>query len=82
MLNCYSGSSGHSTGLAGAPKTSWPELVGLTAGEAEKKVKEDFPKAEIQVVPPNHFVTMDYRTSRVRIHVDSSGKVERPPRTD
>ncbi|KAL9426226.1 hypothetical protein AB3S75_033076 [Citrus x aurantiifolia] len=58
---------------------TWPGLVGLTAEEAEKKIKEERPGAQVQVVPPNSFVTMDFRHNRVRLYVDSSGKVERPP---
>ncbi|KAA8516394.1 hypothetical protein F0562_016687 [Nyssa sinensis] len=62
------------------PKTTWPEVVGLTVEEAERKIKEDMPRAQFQVVPPNHFVTMDYRTERVRLFIDSSGNVSHPPR--
>ena len=40
-------------------KTSWPELVGVIAEEAEKKIKEDISGVEIQVVPPDSFVTAD-----------------------
>ncbi|XP_059647103.1 subtilisin inhibitor CLSI-I-like isoform X2 [Cornus florida] len=61
-------------------KTTWPEVVGLTADEAEMKIKKEKPRIQIQVVPPDHFVTMDFRTNRVRLYVDSSGKVVQPPR--
>ncbi|WJX30795.1 hypothetical protein P8452_19292 [Trifolium repens] len=60
-------------------KTSWPELVGVTAEEAERKIKEEKSGAEIQVVPPDSFVTADYRTQRVRLYVDESNKVIRTP---
>ncbi|MCH91465.1 subtilisin inhibitor 1-like [Trifolium medium] len=60
-------------------KTSWPELVGVTAVEAEKKIKEEMSGAEIQVVPADSFVTADYRTARVRLYVDESNKVIRTP---
>ncbi|KAM7526374.1 hypothetical protein LguiA_016276 [Lonicera macranthoides] len=60
------------------PKT-WPEVVGMAAEEAEKKIKEEMPRALIKIIPQDHFVTMDYRTDRVRIFVDPSGKVARPP---
>uniref|UniRef100_A0A5B7CAU7 Putative subtilisin inhibitor CLSI-I n=1 Tax=Davidia involucrata TaxID=16924 RepID=A0A5B7CAU7_DAVIN len=73
-----SGSQEHMCGSN--TKTTWPEVVGLTAEEAERKIKEDMPRAQIQVVPPNHFVTMDYRGDRVRLFIDSSGKVSQPPR--
>lgn len=60
-------------------KTSWPELVGVTAEEAEKKVKEEVTGIEIQVVPPGNFVTADFRTNRVRLYVDEANKVIRTP---
>lgn len=75
--------SGFYGGLEGnnsVVKESWPELVGLMAAEAEKKIKEEKPGVVVQVIGPNCFTTMDFNTGRVRLHVDSSGKVERPPR--
>ncbi|KAF9679946.1 hypothetical protein SADUNF_Sadunf06G0068600 [Salix dunnii] len=62
------------------PKSTWAELVGLTAEEAERKIKEEKPGAQIQVVQPDCLVTMDFRQNRVRLHVDSYGKIERAPR--
>ncbi|KAK3226329.1 hypothetical protein Dsin_006191 [Dipteronia sinensis] len=63
-----------------AAKREWPELVGLTAEEAEKKIKEDKPGVHVHVVQSNCFITMDFRQDRVRLFVDHSTKVERPPR--
>ncbi|KAJ8899797.1 hypothetical protein K2173_019497 [Erythroxylum novogranatense] len=60
-------------------RTTWPDLVGVTVEEADRKIKEDMPGAQIQVVPPNCFVTMDLRNNRVRLYVDSAGKVARAP---
>ncbi|XP_020238744.1 subtilisin inhibitor CLSI-I [Cajanus cajan] len=60
-------------------KTSWPELVGVTAEEAEKKIKEEMSGVEIQVVPPGYFVTADFKPQRVRLYVDESNKVNRTP---
>lgn len=60
-------------------KTSWPELVGVSAEEAERKIKEEKPEAEIQVVPHDSFVTADYKIQRVRLYVDESDKVVRVP---
>ncbi|XP_057497964.1 subtilisin inhibitor CLSI-I-like isoform X1 [Actinidia eriantha] len=65
---------------SGTAKTTWPELVGLAAEEAEKKIKEEMPGARVQVVPPNCFVTMDFNQRRVRLHVDSARKVAQTPR--
>ncbi|TYH22294.1 hypothetical protein ES288_A04G116200v1 [Gossypium darwinii] len=61
-------------------KGEWPELVGLTPEEAERKIKEDMPRVQIQVVQANCFVTMDFNHGRVQLYLDPSGKVERPPR--
>ncbi|GFY93219.1 hypothetical protein Acr_08g0016290 [Actinidia rufa] len=69
-----------SFGSGTAPKTTWPELVGLAAEEAEKKIKEEMPGARVQVILPNCFVTMDFNQRRVRLHVDSVGKVAQTPR--
>ena len=65
---------------AAAAKNSWPEVVGLSSEEAKKKISEDKPGANVQVVPADSFVTMDYRTDRVRVFVDSSDKVTKAPR--
>ncbi|KAL5078186.1 hypothetical protein RYX36_017170 [Vicia faba] len=71
---------GHGTNPPQGPtKTSWPELVGVSAEEAERKIKEEKPEAEIQVVPQGSFVTADYKFQRVRLYVDESNKVVRAP---
>ncbi|XP_057778092.1 subtilisin inhibitor CLSI-I-like [Salvia miltiorrhiza] len=70
------GESGNQPG-----KTAWPEVVGLTTEVAEKKIKEEVATGtQVHVVPSDSFVTMDFRTDRVRIFIDSSGKVVRPPK--
>ncbi|XP_058110976.1 subtilisin-chymotrypsin inhibitor-2A-like [Magnolia sinica] len=75
------GAGSRRVALDTAPKREWPEVVGLTVEEAKKKIKEDMPMARFQVVLPNCFVTMDFDLGRVRLYVDSSNKVARPPRT-
>ncbi|WCJ28336.1 Subtilisin inhibitor [Euphorbia peplus] len=77
-LGSQSTASSEPRKMPGGRKT-WPELVGLTAEEAERKIKEEMGRATVQVVPPNCFVTMDFRSERVRLYIDSSGKVARPP---
>ncbi|XP_058782637.1 subtilisin inhibitor-like [Vicia villosa] len=62
-----------------AAKTSWPELVGVTADEAEKKIKEEMPEAEIEVLPDDSDVSLDYIFQRVRLFVDESNKVIETP---
>ncbi|OVA17808.1 Proteinase inhibitor I13 [Macleaya cordata] len=69
----------HHQGGGGGPKTNWPELVGSSVEEAQKKIKEDMAMVEFQVVPPDHFVTMDFIQRRVRLYLDSSGKIARTP---
>ncbi|KAL0338289.1 UNVERIFIED_CONTAM: Subtilisin inhibitor CLSI-I [Sesamum angustifolium] len=64
-----------------AGKSRWAEVVGLTAEEAERKIKEEMPAGtHIYALPSDSYVTMDFRTDRVRIFTDSSGKVSTPPR--
>ncbi|KAK2972323.1 hypothetical protein RJ640_014381 [Escallonia rubra] len=55
--------------------TIWPELVGLTSEAAEEIIKQDMPSAVVRVIPQDCDVTADYRTNRVRIFIDSAGKV-------
>jgi hypothetical protein len=61
-------------------KTSWPELVGVTAEEAKKKIKEELAGADIKVVPQGSFITFDLRYQRVQLFVDESNKVVEIPR--
>lgn len=64
----------------GSGKSAWPEVIGLTAEEAERKIKEETSaNTRVHVVPHDSFVTMDFRTDRVRIFVDSSDNVVRSP---
>jgi hypothetical protein len=52
-------------------KTSWPELVGKSIKEAREIILKDKPDANIVVLPAGSQVTLDYRTDRVRIFVDT-----------
>ncbi|KAK8955217.1 hypothetical protein KSP40_PGU013392 [Platanthera guangdongensis] len=56
-------------------RNNWPEVVGLTGEDAKKRIKEEDPGFQLQIVGPDRMVTMDFRTDRVRIYVDSEGKV-------
>ncbi|AES69036.1 putative proteinase inhibitor I13, potato inhibitor I [Medicago truncatula] len=60
-------------------RRNWSELVGVTAEEAERKIKEEMNGVEIRVVPPGYFVTADYNTQRVRLYVDQSNKLIKTP---
>ncbi|XP_071691751.1 subtilisin inhibitor-like [Rutidosis leptorrhynchoides] len=66
---------------ASSAKTNWPELVGWKADDAEKKIKEEMPRATVQVVPHDSFVTMDFKSTRVRLYVDSAQTIVKEPRT-
>jgi len=58
----------------------WPELVGLAGSEAKRIVKEVGGGIKVvHVLPENSMVTMDFRLDRVRIFVDSEGRVSRVP---
>jgi succinyl-CoA synthetase beta subunit len=59
----------------GGNKTSWPELVGKSVEEAKKVILKDKPEAKIIVVLAGSIVTMDYRTDRVRLFVDTVAEV-------
>jgi hypothetical protein len=61
----------------GGEKTSWPELVGKCVKEAKEVILMDKPDAKIVVVPAGSPVTMDYRTDRVRLFVDTVVEVPR-----
>jgi hypothetical protein len=60
----------------------WPECVGLT-GAACKILIEATGSSDlmgnIQIIPEDYMVTMDFRTDRVRIFVDGDGLVARIP---
>ncbi|CAN6358241.1 unnamed protein product, partial [Urochloa humidicola] len=55
----------------GEKKTSWPEVVGLPVEEAKKIILKDMSDADIVVLPAGSPVTMDFRSNRVRIFVDT-----------
>lgn len=62
--------SGLRGGLQGSNsmvKESCPELVGLMADEAKKKIKEEKPRVVVQSIEPGCLVTMDFNTGRVRL---------------
>ncbi|CAL4960440.1 unnamed protein product [Urochloa decumbens] len=59
---------------------SWPQVVGLTAREAESRIKGDCPGVYCQVVSVNQLLTLAYSSNRVRIKVDRYGRVVKVPR--
>ena len=59
----------------------WPEksLVGHTGEDAKLAILEVEPTLSVQILPEDTMMSMDYRSSRVRIYVDVNGKVVRQP---
>ncbi|KNA20995.1 hypothetical protein SOVF_047460 [Spinacia oleracea] len=61
-------------------KKSWPELVGKDGNEAAGIIKsENCSVKNVVVLPEGSPVTKDYRTDRVRVFVDTCGKVSSTP---
>eukprot|EP00245_Coleochaete_scutata_P007484 TRINITY_DN22907_c0_g1_i1.p2 TRINITY_DN22907_c0_g1~~TRINITY_DN22907_c0_g1_i1.p2 ORF type:complete len:206 (-),score=45.83 TRINITY_DN22907_c0_g1_i1:366-956(-) len=62
-------------------KREWPELVGMRGEDAKAAVEQESPRGlKVYLVPHDAFVTMDYRTDRLRIYVDQKGVVSSVPR--
>mmetsp|Transcript_19747 Transcript_19747/g.55801 ORF Transcript_19747/g.55801 Transcript_19747/m.55801 type:complete len:123 (+) Transcript_19747:91-459(+) len=61
-------------------KSSWPEVVGMSGEDAKAAILADDDSLKVQVVPEGSMMTMDYRLDRVRVFVDSNGKVTQEPR--
>ncbi|KAJ1286228.1 hypothetical protein BS78_03G337100 [Paspalum vaginatum] len=58
---------------------SWPHVVGLTAFEAEKTIKQDYPGVDCEVVYVGQRVTLDWCSARVRMFVDEYDRVVQTP---
>mmetsp|Transcript_21919 Transcript_21919/g.33190 ORF Transcript_21919/g.33190 Transcript_21919/m.33190 type:complete len:109 (+) Transcript_21919:90-416(+) len=61
--------------------STWPDkiLKGMSGEEAQKEIKNVDPSLETHVLPEDAIVTEDYREDRVRIFVDTQGKVVNQP---
>ncbi|KAF0888738.1 hypothetical protein E2562_017588 [Oryza meyeriana var. granulata] len=57
-----------------------PDMFWGLAPAAKKKIMEERPEVDVQVVPADAFVTMDYNAGRVRVFVDADDKVARAPK--
>lgn len=58
----------------------WPELLGKTGEEAKEVIlKSGAGVKDVQILPEDSMVTMDFREDRVRIFVDTNGIVVRVP---
>ena len=61
-------------------KEEWPELIGASGDQAKAAILKDDSKLQVDVLPQDAMVTMDYRLDRVRVFVGDDGKVARAPR--
>mmetsp|Transcript_14468 Transcript_14468/g.18896 ORF Transcript_14468/g.18896 Transcript_14468/m.18896 type:complete len:148 (+) Transcript_14468:170-613(+) len=62
------------------PKTSWPELVGMPGEQARLIIVQENPSIkQVDLIPEDSMVTMDYREDRVRIFVKEDGTVASIP---
>ena len=60
----------------------WPECLGLGGTDCQRLIEtyaEDV-RGNVFIVPMDSFVTMDFRTDRVRIFVDESAIVTKIPK--
>ncbi len=75
----------HADGTMSNPETTtsttWPDktLKGMDGEEAQREIKSVDPSLETHVLPEDAIVTEDYRLDRVRIFVDTNGKVVTQP---
>ncbi|CAF0732677.1 unnamed protein product [Adineta steineri] len=65
--------------MTSTTKTAWPELVGKTADEAVKVIKEESGLEKIHVCGPGSRTTRDIDDERVRVYVDEDNKVTSGP---
>lgn len=57
----------------------WPTCVGMEGSKCKELIQAAAPDVETQIVPEDSFMTMDFRTDRVRIMVNGSGFVTQIP---
>jgi len=61
-------------------KSSWPEVVGMSAMDAQEYILLEDPTIAIRILPTGSIVTGDHRIDRVRLFVDDNGIVQLTPR--
>ena len=71
----------HVDGTMSDTSKKWPDkiLKGMDGKEAEREIKNINPTLETHILPQDTIVTEDYREDRVRIFVDTNGKVVKQP---
>ncbi|KAM0849636.1 hypothetical protein ACQ4PT_053604 [Festuca glaucescens] len=60
-------------------KTSWPEVVGMTATPAVFHIKTDRPDVAVEVLPQGAPLTPGYNDKRVRVFLDDRGIITQTP---
>lgn len=62
-------------------RRQWPELVGKDGEEAKQVIIATGGPGikSVDIIPEGSMVTFDFRSDRVRISVDSCGKVAKTP---
>ena len=59
---------------------TWPHLVGTDGASASSHIWLDRPGLNIQTLSVDDFATADFREDRVRVRLDSNGKVATEPK--
>lgn len=62
-----------------APLGTWPQVVGISGEDAKKKIEAENPYLKVLIMSENSIFTADYNVKRVRVFVDSNGKVAKTP---
>lgn len=57
----------------------WMELIGKTGEEAKAIVEKGNPKVRVEILPDDGALPLNVEEDRVRIYVDTEGKVTRVP---
>ncbi|RZC50474.1 hypothetical protein C5167_018900 [Papaver somniferum] len=60
-------------------KSSWPELVRSYGVSAAATIERENPNVNAVLVPEGSIVTMDFRCDRVRVWINSAGRVYQTP---
>uniref|UniRef100_J3M5N3 Uncharacterized protein n=1 Tax=Oryza brachyantha TaxID=4533 RepID=J3M5N3_ORYBR len=58
-----------------APKTEWPELVGLTIEQAKEKIKADRPDLKVAVFPVGATIPLIFDENRVILWVNTVAEI-------
>jgi len=71
---------GRTPGHVNSHQPHWTSFVGQVGSNAAKAIKLERPELEVHIIEEGSMVTMDMRPDRVRVYIDSTGKVTKVPR--